>query len=1251
LDKETRNAIERATQRARTLLQEDFASQLEGTFDVLHSGSITARAGPHLSPRQAFQRDKIVAAIEHKRAAGMNTVDAVADYLRDAAFTTLNRFAALKMLEARELLQECITRGEQSAGFREFCGMAPGVALLPESAGYRLYIESLFDELSTEIKVLFDRRDPASELWPRRATFDALLGVLNASELVGVWAEDETIGWIYQFFNGAHERKRMREESHAPRTSRELAVRNQFFTPRYVVQFLTDNTLGRIWYEMSGAKTALAERCEYMVRRPGEESPPRARKDPRDLRVLDPACGSGHFLLCAFDLLLTIYEEAHADPKSPRSEVTGKTLADDFATLEDLRKAAPRLILAYNIHGVDIDSRCAQIAQLTLWMRAQRVYRDLGIARVERSHIRRSNIVVAEPLVADERLLAEFVSRLGDAELGRVFTGLVDALKLAGDLGLLLRVETLIARPTQRGQTGNLFAPPEERIRATLARFVAEEGERASTPMRLFADDAAQGIGLLGIAEKRFDVVLMNPPFGEPTADAQPYIDQWYSEGANDIYAAFVLRFSRMLTEHGRLGAITSRSFFVGRDLRAFRQHILDTPNASLELVLDLGLGVLDAMVETAAYVMGTAGDPAVHFLDLRTTTKAMRSISDALAQATWMERSRERFRGLPYCQFLYDISDEAAGSFSSGAQIEPQVGRVTKGLSTGDDDRFVRLRWEVLPTEVGEPGWNLFSKGGEYGWFGSDVHLLVKRHSNADELAAHAERTHGNVALSRQSSTYYGRTAVTWSRRSQKGFSARRLRPGVCFSDKSPVIIPTQSPEIWIPALLAALATDSYLGLIYAQSKFGSYETGSIKSLPVPDRSMIDGALPIMHSLFNLIDEIDARDETCQLFVSPPPPEWDVVSRLSAVLSELESFSQRHGKVFSRVVFDRTIEGASSRVRELTSPLPWLSYAMGLALGRWDRSASDALLPGPLEALPHLSQQELKKRQAFSVGPEWLSDDEGSATDIVAAVQHYLSNYSGSLGPPYPNLRDTMRKTLFAWHLMQYSKSARKAPVYWQLASTSARYSVWVYYHRINRDSLFRLQNDYAAPKLRHEEQKLEALHVEFGGSPTSAQRKELAAQEILVEELRAFLEDVKRVAPLWTPHFDDGVVINFAPLWRLAPHHKRWQKELKATWQALCEGKYDWAHLAMHLWPERVVPKCATDRSLAIAHSLEDVFWIEGDNGKWTARKSPTRPIEELVRERSSPTVNAALKSLLETPSGSGAPVNHARHVTKKG
>jgi hypothetical protein len=186
MDKAVRNAIATATQRARRLLEEDIASQLEATFDILATGTIAPTGGPHLSERGHFERTKIVATINHKQAAGITAAEAVGDYIRDAAFTTLNRFVALKMLEARELVHECVSKGDQSSGYREFTGMAPGLALFPDGAGYRLYVENLFDELSTEVKILFDRRDLACVIWPKRQAFEALLLVLNDPELSGV---------------------------------------------------------------------------------------------------------------------------------------------------------------------------------------------------------------------------------------------------------------------------------------------------------------------------------------------------------------------------------------------------------------------------------------------------------------------------------------------------------------------------------------------------------------------------------------------------------------------------------------------------------------------------------------------------------------------------------------------------------------------------------------------------------------------------------------------------------------------------------------------------------------------------------------------------------------------------------------------------------------------------------------------------------------------------------------------------------
>ena len=323
----------------RRALEEEYAEQLDGVYDIQRSGEIALEPGAHLSARQRVVRSKVVSAIEYHRAAGLTASESVGRFIRDAAFTTLNRFVAIKMLEARQLVQPALSQAENSTGYREFIGLAPGVSTLGDGAGYRIFLESLFDELASEIKVLFDRRDAASLLWPRRKAFEAVLAALNDASLDAVWGDDETIGWFYQFFNSQAERDQMRKESpSAPRNSRELAVRNQFFTPRYVVQFLVDNTLGRTWIEMTEGNTALVDSCEYFVTL-DDERPPRPLKDPRDLKVLDPACGSGHFLLYAFDLLVVMYREAW-ERGVGRDEATGLSLTETFATADDLAREA-----------------------------------------------------------------------------------------------------------------------------------------------------------------------------------------------------------------------------------------------------------------------------------------------------------------------------------------------------------------------------------------------------------------------------------------------------------------------------------------------------------------------------------------------------------------------------------------------------------------------------------------------------------------------------------------------------------------------------------------------------------------------------------------------------------------------------------------------------------------------------------------------------------------------------------------------
>jgi hypothetical protein len=339
------------------------------------------------------------------------------------------------------------------------------------------------------------------------------------------------------------------------------------------------------------------------------------------------------------------------------------------------------------------------------------------------------------------------------------------------------------------------------------------------------------------------------------------------------------------------------------------------------------------------------------------------------------------------------------------------------------------------------------------------------------------------------------------------------------------------------------------------------------------------------------------------------------------------------------------------------------VSWAVGVAFGRFDvrLATGERQLPAEpklFDSLPACSPAMLTgyERPPLTGEPAGyplhipengiLVDDLGHALDLIGAVRTvfdavfgaradaWWSDVSILLDPRNQNLRTWLATGFFEHHLKRHSKSRRRAPIVWQLGVPSSRYGVWLYAHRLTRDSFFQIQNDTVTSKLSHEQNLLSSLTQSAGVNPSAKDRKEIAAQETLVEELHSLLDEVKRVAPLWNPSLDDGVILTMAPLWRLVPQVKRWQRELKNKWDELLAGKYDWAQIAMHLWPERVVPKCATNRSLAISHGLEDVFWIEGDDGEWKVRPIPTRPVDELVRSRTSVAVKAALKSLLEAP-----------------
>lgn len=336
--------------------------------------------------------------------------------------------------------------------------------------------------------------------------------------------------------------------------------------------------------------------------------------------------------------------------------------------------------------------------------------------------------------------------------------------------------------------------------------------------------------------------------------------------------------------------------------------------------------------------------------------------------------------------------------------------------------------------------------------------------------------------------------------------------------------------------------------------------------------------------------------------------------------------------------------EDDSSTADTATLAIELLSWAIGVAFGRFDIRHATGELPAPIEPGPFdpLPARSPGMCPDDSLAVAFLVDDPGHPldlgkriADVFAAV--FPADHEARLDEAVrlagsTDIQAFLRRTFFPFHLKRYSKSRRKAPIWWPLSTASGSYTVWLGWPQLTRDTLFRVADEIKRQKLPFETRRLVSLKQEHGPNPTSRDKATIAAQEDLVSELSALLEEIERVAPLWNPVHDDGVILHYALLWRVV-RDAAWQKECRSAWDKLAKGDYDWAHVAMHLWPERVAPKCRTDRSLAIAHGLEDTFWVEVA-GKWRARDDTDAVLAAASAARTSPAIKSALRAFVEAP-----------------
>ena len=602
---------------------------------------------------------------------------------RELSYTCLNRLVGLKCMEARGLLYlpppgdphgspepteviTCVQDQARSRFVRDFRAAGGSRYKYGDDAEQALLREGLtaaYRFITSEIRILFDPDHEYACLWPTHGCLVRVIEMINNDLPDGAYRAQDFLGWVYQFFN-REEKKKVRDENKGtPRSSYELSVINQFYTPSWVVKALVDNTLGRLWLQMHpdssirpiaphplpGEGNWYQPVANYLVPNTGEkiryerltnDSQVQTFKRAADIALLDPACGTMHFGQYAFGL----FHQMYAD----EIEHAGEPGWPPEPSIQD-PKQIPAGIIEKNLFGIDIDARAIQIASLSLLLTAKEAAVGGGFSPLA-VKLRRSNLVVANAVKIGEEQLRSLVGGLGDRLGSRslqeaLFKTIWENLQNVGELGSLIQVRESVTRvldewverqakdrgitrlraPKDTGQLvletivteverdqrkqmdleRQLLEEEAEQIRQELLTGI-EDAARAQTDpaQRLFAEDTARGLKLLEILSKHYDVVVMNPPYGSFVPKVKEFINAAYKLTKNNIYSVFIDRATQLVQAEGYIGALVSSTFVNLKDFEKLRTEILLKRNPMI-LMLDLGFGILDdATVEAAAIVL-----------------------------------------------------------------------------------------------------------------------------------------------------------------------------------------------------------------------------------------------------------------------------------------------------------------------------------------------------------------------------------------------------------------------------------------------------------------------------------------------------------------------------------------------------------------------------------------------------------------------------------------------------------------------
>jgi hypothetical protein len=744
--------------------------------------------------------------------------------VEEFTFTLFNRLAALKVMEAHTLHPEIVTRRAQHGGrsfaHKHWLEQHPEGRNV-EMEGLVRFLEDQLAALAADIP-LFSLQHP-DHLLPTAIELNGILQAFNQVETDEqvddhIWQSDDVLGWLYESFNNF--KKAAHKESGDKTEFNKVSIQSQVYTPKWVVKFLVDNSLGKMYLEMYPDSDI---KNRYKI----ANAPKIRTRTPKPLhacKLIDPACGSGNFLLYAFDLFYDLYTDQ----------------IENYGADYDDRKIAEQII-AHNLHGVDIDDRAIQLAQLGLYIKAKRKKRT---ARIEQF-----NIVSSDFMLPDfDFVLPIFRKDIADHKQLELVESIWTDLQAAHKFGSLVRLSEKVDAYVSaiRNSDGRLFSQEEavttKQFKEGFLTNLAFAFERFASqqPNSFLATKTQDANTFLKLITQQYDVAVANPPYTDSSdfgPELKKFVEANYKQPYkfnSNLYATFIKRCYELIDEKGKMALIHPLTFMYIKTFEDVRKFIID--HTHISVFVDYGLSNLfgTVMVDPAFYVLEKEQKKEGSWfisLDQYTRTPNEKFKKDFCLEAledhitnhpnkhniTLPQEKLKIIEGWPFIYWISDGFREKFREITFG-----NIADVAEGCKTADNFKYLRFWWENGSPDT--EGWKSYSKGGPFNKWQGNLWLKINWKNNGNDIKNDPRAAANNEQ-------HYFKEGITFTGAGSKGTSFRYLPTGSIFDTGARSIFPKNDLSPFL--LLGILNSSLSLYIIDALNPTVNTTVGDIKRIP----------------------------------------------------------------------------------------------------------------------------------------------------------------------------------------------------------------------------------------------------------------------------------------------------------------------------------------------------------------------------------------------------------------------------------